>query len=148
MLRVVIDTSVLIRALRSRRHPASASVVVVREAIAGLLLVPVVDVQGVLEAEYREVAARPEHAAEIRGRLASEVIDALLEVSERVDAGSDPHPATLPDEDDRMVIDAARAAQADAIVTWNERDFPADVGVRAITPAQLLAELRAWADEE
>lgn len=51
----------------------------------------------------------------------------------------------LPDKDDRHVLAAAIAASADAIITWNTRDFPqealAPYGVRAQTPDDLVSDL-------
>lgn len=51
----------------------------------------------------------------------------------------------LPDEDDRHVLAAAIESGADAIVTWNLGDFPADVvsgyGIMVVTPDDLLIAL-------
>jgi len=51
----------------------------------------------------------------------------------------------LPDADDRHVLAAAIAADADAIVTLNLRDFPswalAPKGIRAVHPDEFLQEL-------
>jgi len=51
----------------------------------------------------------------------------------------------LPDPDDRHVVSAALHCGADAIATFNLRDFPADVlaplGVRAVHPDDLVLDL-------
>ena len=114
---------------------------VLEKALTGEL-VPVVDARGEIEAEYREVASRLAHAEAI-GELASVSLDRLVAIAESVDATTGAYASALRDEDDRVVLEVARAAGADAIVTWNVRDFPSDGGVRVLTPPELLAELRA-----
>jgi predicted nucleic acid-binding protein len=48
----------------------------------------------------------------------------------------------MPDADDRHVLAAAIAGHADAIVTWNERDFPAGLldqfGIEVQTPDEFV----------
>lgn len=51
----------------------------------------------------------------------------------------------LPDPNDKHVLAAAIAAEADAIITWNLRDFPesslAEFGIGILTPDQLVRDL-------
>lgn len=48
----------------------------------------------------------------------------------------------MPDQDDRHVLAAAIAGHADAIVTWNGKDFPDDVldpfGIELQTPDEFV----------
>ncbi len=48
----------------------------------------------------------------------------------------------LPDPDDRHVLAAAITGHADAIITWNEKDFPRDVldpfGIELQTPDEFV----------
>ena len=52
---------------------------------------------------------------------------------------------TLPDLDDRHVLAAAIECQADAIVTWNQADFPKKIvavhGIKVCTPDELIGTL-------
>lgn len=59
--------------------------------------------------------------ARTRERMITSVPDCLIEGYEQLIAG-----LTLPDENDRHVLAAAIRASAQAIVTFNLKDFPAD----------------------
>lgn len=68
---------------------------------------------------------RPEIAAklpQLAERMNASVPDSLVTNYERLIAS-----INLPDPDDRHVVAAAIAGHADAIVTFNTKDFPADV---------------------
>lgn len=59
---------------------------------------------------------------------------------------------SLPDADDRHVLAAAIHCEADAIITFNLKDFPAKAirryGVRVFTPDELLSSLSEEFEEE
>lgn len=69
---------------------------------------------------------RPDLQVEDLGRTRTQmnlaVPDCLVDGFDALIAG-----ITLPDKDDRHVVAAAIMARADVIVTFNEKDFPADV---------------------
>lgn len=138
--RVVLDTSVLIAALRSDR---GASRVLLRNALEGeftlLASVP-------LMVEYEAVATRPEQldAAGLTEADVQVVLDALATVVEPVRLAFLWRPA-LPDVADDMVLETAVNGQADMLVTVNRRDFEMAVGLfdlKVVSPAEALIRLR------
>jgi putative PIN family toxin of toxin-antitoxin system len=117
-MRLVLDTSVVVAALRS---DTGVSRVVLNHALAGrfelLLSVPLV-------LEYEAVLTRFEHLAAIR---LSEVdleaiLDSLVAASEPVELAFAWRPVSQ-DPDDDMVIETAVNGQADAIVSFNTADL-------------------------
>jgi putative PIN family toxin of toxin-antitoxin system len=114
----VLDTDVLVAAFRS---DAGASRQVLDAARAHrfelLLSVP-------LMLEYESVLTRPEHLAASGASRedVSAVLDELALVGKRVELMIRTRPM-LPDPNDEMVLETASNGRADAIVTFNERDF-------------------------
>ena len=114
----MLDTDVLVAAFRS---DAGASRRVLEAARAHrfhlLLSVP-------LMLEYESVLTRPENLAASRASRedVSVVLDELASVGKRVELMIRIRPM-LPDPDDEMVLETAINGRADAIVTFNERDF-------------------------
>ena len=139
-MRVVIDTSVIVKAVRNFR---GASAALVRAAAAGQMTALVSTPLGL---EYEAVVMRPEHwvwpgfgAAE-----AGRFLDILADICEPVDIRFRLR-GFLPDPDDDMVIEAAMNGRADVIATFNERDFipaKAQFGLEIRRPDAILAELR------
>jgi putative PIN family toxin of toxin-antitoxin system len=139
-MRLVLDTDVMVAALRS---PAGASA-----AILGLAL----DRQATLVAnvalalEYEAVLLRPEHgvAAGLSGAEVSTFVDAALALMEPVDSHFIWRPQ-LRDPSDEMVLEAAVNGRADAIVSFNLRDFgsaPARFGIGLWLPREALKKAR------
>jgi putative PIN family toxin of toxin-antitoxin system len=137
--RVVLDTTVLIAALRSDR---GASRILLTQALRGefvaLASVP-------LMVEYEAVATRPEHleAAGLTEPDVQAVLDALA-VVEPVRLGFLWRPM-LPDVDDDMVLETAVNGQAHMLVTVNLRDFKPAAAVfhlKVVSPAEALTKLR------
>ena|SRR5215467_975469 len=114
----VLDTDVLVAAFRS--HAGASRQVL--EAARGrrfelLLSVP-------LMLEYESVLTRPEHLAASGASTedVSAVLDELASVGKTVALEIRIRPM-LPDPNDEMVLETAINGRADAIVTFNERDF-------------------------
>jgi putative PIN family toxin of toxin-antitoxin system len=135
-MRLVLDTSVLVAAIRSPRG-ASAEILrrVFRAELTMLASVP-------LYAEYEAVATRPDHLARA-GATVEEVetlLDALAARLEPVEIRFLWRPQ-LKDADDEMVLETAVNARAAAIVTFNRRDFePAArrFGIAVLAPGEAL----------
>jgi putative PIN family toxin of toxin-antitoxin system len=137
---VVIDTSVLITALRSSNGAAAE---IIRLALRAEL-VTLMDYK--LACEYRDVALRAEQL-QASGRSRSEteaVLDALEALAEPVFVAFRHRPLSS-DEDDNMVLDVAINGNAHAIVTNNLSHFREPAGrfsIDVLTPVELLKDRR------
>jgi putative PIN family toxin of toxin-antitoxin system len=134
-----LDTNVVVAGLRS---PTGASAELLRRARAGKLT-SLASVS--LAMEYQAVCSRDEHAR--ASRLSREeiqnFIDAVISFCEPIDIWFLWRPQ-LRDPGDELVLEAAVNGRANAIVTFNQRDFePAAklFGVELWTPRQALAKL-------
>jgi putative PIN family toxin of toxin-antitoxin system len=141
MLRAVLDTSVLVAGLRSRK---GASHVLLREVAIGHLI-PLVTTA--LFLEYESVLKRAEQRLE-HGLSLTEIdgfLAAFASASIGIDVSFQWRPQ-LSDPNDEMVLEAAINGRADSLVTHNIRDFAKAAGhfkLRLLTPGQLLKELRS-----
>ena len=140
-MRYLLDTCVVVAALRSRR---GASNQVLRLAFERVL--PIV-IHYKLLAEYCSVLARAAHLAEIGftpARL-DRFLAAIVTVAEEVSVRYLWRP-NLPDEDDNFIYEIAFAASPCTIVSHNVRDFAAPElrwpGVVVKTPQLALREVR------
>jgi putative PIN family toxin of toxin-antitoxin system len=139
--RVVLDTSVVVAALRTRSGAGNA----VLRLVANQRLIPLATPP--LFLEYEDVLKRPEQRL-VHG-LATDAIDEFLAelaaLIEPVEVHFQWRPQ-LRDPNDEMVIEAAINGRADALVTDNIADF-ALAGERfsmpVIHPAVLLKKVRA-----
>jgi putative PIN family toxin of toxin-antitoxin system len=140
VLRVVIDTSVLVAALRSRTGASNAlfRLVALRRVIP--LATPA------LFLEYEDVLSRPAQRA-VHG-LSDQGIGQFLA---GLASGIEPvqvHFAWRPqlhDPADEMVLETAINGRADALVTFNVRDFAsaaAMFGLRVKLPGEILDEVK------
>jgi putative PIN family toxin of toxin-antitoxin system len=137
---VVLDTSVLIAALRSSTGAAAE---VVRLTLIQELTI-LMDYK--LACEYRAVALRAEHLA-TSGKTREDtelLLDMLEAVAEPVMVIVQHRPFS-PDANDDMVLDVAINGNADAIVTNNTKHFrePANrFQMDLLRPVELLSEFR------
>jgi putative PIN family toxin of toxin-antitoxin system len=139
MMRIVLDTSVLVAAARSRNGASFQMVSMLptsRFEIA--LTVP-------LYTEWQAVLTRPEHLP--NGMTANDALGFLRYLASIAHL-QDVHFLWRPflrDPDDDMVVECAVASRSEFIVTHNIKDFQrADsLKVKAITPAGFLQFLRS-----
>ena len=139
-MRIVLDTSVLIAALRSAGGASAESLRLVLLGELTLLL------DYSLVCEYRDVALRPEQlrACSRTAQEVSHLIDMLEAIAEPVTVFIRHRPLSH-DQDDNLVLDVATNGTADVIVTFNTKHFrePArQFRLPVLTPSQLLSEFR------
>ena len=132
MMRVVLDTDVVVAAMRS---PSGASAALLQAALDGRIQL-MANVALILE--YEAVCKREQHlsAAGMDIAQAGVFVDALAALAEPVDSHFIWRPQ-LKDPSDEMVLEAAVNGRAQAIVTFNRRDFgtvPEQFGLRVLLP--------------
>ncbi len=141
MLRIVLDTSVVVAALRTRLGAGNAVLRLVAQRRVVALATPP------LFLEYEDVLKRPEHQL-VHG-LTPEAVDQFLAelaaLLEPVEVHFQWRPQSR-DPNDEMVLEAAINGQADALVTYNIKDF-AEAGERfrvsVLRPGDLLKKVKA-----
>lgn len=127
---IVIDTNVLVAALKSSR---GASYRLLSLVDSGRF---VLNLSTPLVAEYEEVLKR-----EVPALAVDDIIDYLCAIAHRHKVFYLWRP-TLKDPDDDMVLELAVKSGA-MIVTWNVRDFAkaGRFGVAVVTPRQFLQQI-------
>ena len=123
MLRAVIDTNVLVSALRSRRGASYRLI----SLLGDPRWEPLISVALILE--YESAAVRTAGELGLAPWIVSAIIDMICATGRN-----------LPDPGDEFVLELAVAGQAGYIVTHNLRDFAKaeTFGVRIVTPAEFL----------
>lgn len=134
--RVVIDTNVLVSALRSRRGRSYRLLSIVDSG----KFQPCLSVSLVLE--YEAAAKRLCR----KGGLTTDAVDTIIDYLCRVSTHCRIHYLWRPmlrDPNDDMVLEVAVAAQAHFIVTCNRDDFAAAAGfgIRIVSPTELLIQI-------
>lgn len=134
-MRLVLDTNVLVAAMRS---PRGASVGIVLRALEGA--VEIVANVG-LFVEYEAVMTRPEHlnAAQVSREEILSVLDDLANAIKPVERDVSWRPQ-LPDADDEVVLEAAINGQAEIVVTFETATFKEAAqrfGIAVMTPGEI-----------
>jgi len=135
---VVLDTNVLVAGLRSRRGASFRLLTLLRAGAFEIAVsVPLVlEYEAVLRVHADDLSLSPD---DVTG-----LVDYLCEVGRRQAIHFLWRP-TLRDPADEFVLELAVAAECDAVVTHNVRDFAGarTFGVQIITPATLVSRLRS-----
>ena len=138
-MRCVLDTDVVVAAMRS---PSGASAAILRAAIDKrvtlVMTVPLI-------VEYEATCRRAQHrlAAGLSEEEVGIFLDGLAAIAEPVESHFLWRPQ-LRDAGDEMVLEAAVNGHAEAIVTFNLRDFgkaPGDFGVALLRPGEALRRI-------
>lgn len=137
MVRVVIDTNVLVAAVRSRR---GASFEILSRVGTGAFELAV-SVPLVLE--YEDALLRHAGASPLTEADVCDLLDYVCSVAVRQEVFFLWRPF-LRDAADDMIVELAVAAGCEVIVTHNVKDFRGAerFGIRILTPAEVLRELR------
>jgi putative PIN family toxin of toxin-antitoxin system len=138
-MRLVIDTSVLVAAVRSDRGAARRLLVAVLEGRCQLV------VTATLLMEYEAVLKRDEHRAASGASIddLDALLDALAKVAEPVRINYAWRPL-LDDPDDELVLEAAVNGRARLIASFDLRDLgpAARFGIEVVRPGEVLRRLR------
>ena len=135
-----MDTDAVVAAMRSPTGASAAIVRAVRQRWATLLLsVP-------LALEYEAVCRRSEHRMEagLSERQVEIFLDAIIAMAEPVPTHFLWRPQ-LRDPNDEMVLEAAVNGRAEALVTFNVRDYgtaASQFGVEVLLPREAIARIR------
>jgi putative PIN family toxin of toxin-antitoxin system len=138
--RVVLDTSVVVAALRTRSGAGNAALRLIANGRLVLLATPPLFV------EYEDVLHRPEQRL-AHGLKPAEIDEFLAELAaliEPVEVHFQWRPQ-LADPNDEMVLEAAISGRADALVTYNVADFaPAArwFKIPVLRPAEVLRQVK------
>ncbi len=139
-MKLVLDTNVVVAALRSPNGASAALLTAARHGRATLLATVA------LALEYEAVCRQAEHrlASGLSDREVDIFLDALIALAEPVETHFMWRPQ-LRDPGDEMVLEAAANGGADALVTFNVRDFgiaPSHFGVEVLLPREAIRRIK------
>ena|ERR1017187_7871981 len=132
MIRVVLDTNILVSALLQPLGPPARVFRLATSAVVQLCM------SGDIFAEYEEVIRRP------RFRRSDGVVEGALRTIREKAFWVRPTESTrkCADPDDDVFLECAQAAQAHYLVTGNIKDFPFPwPQTQIVTPRQFLADV-------
>ncbi len=138
-MRLVLDTDVVIAAMRSPRGASAALLMAAQSTKVTLLLsVP-------LALEYEAICSRREHqiAGELSKEEANQFVTAVIALVEPVDIHYLWRPR-LRDANDEMVLEAAINGQANALITFNKKDYgsvPMEFNIEVLSPAEAIRRI-------
>ena len=140
MLKIVLDTNILVAGLRSS---IGASAELLRQARYGNLVLAATPP---LFLEYEEVLKRAEHllASGLTVAQVDVFLGALAQIIHPVDLNFRWRPQ-LSDPDDEMFMEAAVNGRVDALITFNSKHFLAAAamfGLELWSPRELLRRMR------
>ncbi|HSZ73192.1 MAG TPA: putative toxin-antitoxin system toxin component, PIN family [Rhizomicrobium sp.] len=138
-MRLVLDTAIMVAVIRSH-HGASNRILTACFQKRAQILVSVP-----LMMEYEAVMSRTEHlkASGLTQPDIAALLDELATVLIPVELAFLGRP-NLPDADDDMVLETAANGAADALVTFNKRDFAAiapKFGIAVLSPGEALRRM-------
>jgi putative PIN family toxin of toxin-antitoxin system len=139
-MKIVLDTDVIVAAMRS---PSGASAAILLAALDGEVEICA---NVALMIEYEAVCLREEHvaAAQLTAKKVQMFLDAIAAIVIPVPSHFLWRPQ-LRDPCDEMVLEAAVNGGAQAIVSFNIKDFgiaPMQFGLRVALPRDALAQIR------
>ena len=133
MLQIILDTNILVAAFRSKRGAANLLLDKLDDARWR------VNVSTALLLEYEDVLKRPEMNVFISESDVDVFLDGLCSIAENHEIfylwrllAKDPN--------DTFILELAVRVNADFIITYNQKDFPAaaEFGVKLFTPKEFL----------
>ena len=136
MYQIVLDTNVIISALRSRRGASFTVLRRIGEAWTPLISVPLI-------LEYEAVGKREAERLGIPLSTVDAIVRAFCFAGREATVHFRVRPF-LPDPGDEFLLELAVAGAADAIVTHNVRHFAGveQFGVRVLTPREFLWKMK------
>lgn len=137
IVRIVLDTCILFSALRSSAGASFKIVSLLPDRKFQLLVsTPVLF-------EYEEVLLRANQFPHLTLAEINDFLDYLASVCEPVRVNFLWRPM-LPDSDDDLILELAVSGRADAIVTYNVKDFAGSerFGIRILRPTQFIKEIK------